>query len=467
MNDSQTYQSPFSWRYGSPEMRRVWSEHNKRVTWRRLWVVLAEAESLWNMVTREQVEDLKAHASEIDLQKSLEVEASVRHDLVAEIRVFASQSPIGGGIIHLGATSMDIKDNADVLLIRDSIDILLRGLARLLLVLSPLIERTADLPVMAFTHLQPAEPTTLGYRLAGSAQDLMDEYRSLKRVRAELKGKGFKGAVGNAAAFVEMFGEDEFEKFEARISAMIGLPFFPVSTQTYPRRQDYQVLSTLASLAGCLAKFALDVRFLQSQPIGELSEPFGERQVGSSAMPFKRNPVEAEKIDSLGRYVSALPQVAWQNTAGSILERTLDDSANRRTILPEAFLALDEMIKSTAAILEGLMIHKAAIERTLKVYAPFAGSERLLTALTRRGADRQKMHEILRGHSLAAWVEIEKGNPNPLEDLICADPVIVESISKEEIHGLLDPGGYYGIARRQALATANGIRLLIDPKSEE
>ncbi len=269
MNDPKNYQSPFSWRYGSPEMRRVWSEENKRLSWRRLWVALAEAESDWNLVTRAQVEDLKAHAGEIDLPRSLEIEASVRHDLVAEIHVYASQCPTGGGIIHLGATSMDIKDNADALLIRDSLEILIGKLSNLLGVFAPLIERTASLPVMAFTHMQPAEPTTLGYRLAGTAQDLIAEYRSLMALREGLKGKGFKGAVGNAAAFVEMLGEREFEELESRISEMIGLPFFPVATQTYPRRQDYQVLSAVASLAGCLAKFALDVRFLQSQPIGE------------------------------------------------------------------------------------------------------------------------------------------------------------------------------------------------------
>ncbi len=293
MIDPQNYQSPFSWRYGSTEMRRLWSEEHRRLTWRRLWVALAEAESSWNLVTREQVEDLKAHAGEIDLQRSLEIESSVKHDLVSELRVFASQCAIGGGIIHLGATSMDIKDNADALQIRDSLEILTERLLSLLAVFEPLIERTASLPVMAFTHLQPAEPTTLGYRLAGIAQDLIAEYRALNVLRADLKGKGFKGAVGNAAAFVEMLGEDNFEEFENRISEVIGLPFFPVATQTYPRRQDYQVLSTLASLAGCLAKFALDVRFLQSQPIGEIANRLGRtrwapRPCRSNATRWKR-----------------------------------------------------------------------------------------------------------------------------------------------------------------------------------
>jgi adenylosuccinate lyase len=356
---------------------------------------------------------------------------------------------------------MDIKDNADALLIRDSLQILIEKLLHLLGVFAPLIERTASLPVMAFTHLQPAEPTTLGYRLAGTAQDLIAEYRSLMALRADLKGKGFKGAVGNAAAFIELLGEGEFEDFESRISAMIGLPFFPVAAQTYPRRQDHQVLSALSSLAGCLAKFALDLRFLQSQPIGEVAEPFGEHQVGSSAMPFKRNPVEAEKIDSLARYVSALPQVAWQNMAGSVLERTLDDSANRRTILPEAFLALDEMLTCTSRIIEGLTIREEAIQRTIRTYGPFAGTERLLAQLTRKGADRQKAHEILRRHSLAAWRAVELGEPNPLGELIRGDGEIEQYLTDGEIRKLMDPGDYFGIAGTRALAIAAEIRSII------
>jgi adenylosuccinate lyase len=457
MNDFESYQSPFSWRYGSPAMRRIWSEHNKRLTWRSLWVKLAEVESHWNLVTGEQVDDLKAHSTQIDLPKSLEVESSLKHDLMAEIKVFASQCPIGGGIIHLGATSMDIKDNAEVLQIRQSIELLEEKLKSLLMAFASLIKQTASLPVMAFTHLQPAEPTTLGYRFASVAQDLLEDHEALVNFKKNLRGKGFKGAVGNAASFVELLGENGYDVFEKQISELIDLPFFQVTTQTYPRRQDYVLTSCLAALASTLSKFALDLRILQSQPIGELSEPFRQEQVGSSAMPFKRNPIEAEKIDSLARTVSVAPQIAWQNAANSILERTLDDSANRRTLLPETFLAIDEMIETTTKIVTGIVINHKAIDRTLNTYALFAGIERLMMVLVQKGADRQKMHEVLRAHSLAAWQAVNDGMPNPLKDRFTSDPELLSILTEEEIREAMNTGQYLGIAQKRALEMADRI----------
>lgn len=461
MNDLESYQSPFSWRYGSPAMRRIWGEQNKRLVWRSLWVSLAEVESHWNLVTREQVEDLKLHAADIDLAKSLEVESSLKHDLMAEIKVFASQCPVGGGIIHLGATSMDIKDNAEVLQIRLSIELLEEKLKSLLMAFGSLIKHTASLPVMAFTHLQPAEPTTLGYRFASVAQDLLEDYETLIDFRKNLRGKGFKGAVGNAASFVELLGEDGFEDFEKQISELINLKFFQVTTQTYPRRQDFILLSRLAGIAASLSKFALDLRILQSQPIGELSEPFGQDQVGSSAMPFKRNPIEAEKISSLARTVSVAPQIAWQNAANSILERTLDDSANRRTLLPETFLALDEMIETSSKLVTGIVINRKAIDKTLSTYAPFAGIERLLMVLVKKGADRQKMHEVLRAHSLVAWEALVEGNPNPLRDRLSSDPELLSILSEEEIQLAMITDHYSGIAQKRALEQADCIDKII------
>ena len=439
-------------------MRRIWSEHNKRLIWRILWVTLAEVESRWNLVTRDQVEDLKAHSTQIDLPKSVEIESVLKHDLMAEIKVFASQCPVGGGIIHLGATSMDIKDNAEVLQIRQSIAVLEEKLKSLLMAFASLIHQTANLPVMAFTHLQPAEPTTLGYRFASAAQDLLEDYETLVEFKKNLRGKGFKGAVGNAASFIELLGEEGFDDFEKQISELIDLPFFQVATQTYSRRQDFVLLSRLAGLAASLSKFALDLRILQSQPIGELSEPFGQEQVGSSAMPFKRNPVEAEKIDSLARTVSVAPQIAWQNAANSILERTLDDSANRRTLLPETFLALDEMIDTTSKIVTGIVINPKAIDRTLNTYAPFAGIERLMMVLVKKGADRQKMHELLRAHSLDAWTAVNDGKPNPLKDDLGSDPELLSILSKEEIRLALDTDQYLGIAQKRTLELADRIK---------
>ena len=246
MSSFEEYQSPFSWRYGSPEMRRIWGEENKRLLWRRLWVSMAEAQTEWGLVTREQVEDLKAHMGAVDVALALEFEKSSHHDLMAELKVFAGQCPVGGGILHLGATSMDIKDNAEALQIAQSLDLLLPKLASLLNLFAEKIDDYAALPVMAFTHLQPAEPTTLGYRLAGYAQDFLEDHQALVRVRRELKGKGFKGAVGNAASFAALLGLDGQRRFEERLSAELQLPFFDAATQTYPRRQDYTVLSALA-----------------------------------------------------------------------------------------------------------------------------------------------------------------------------------------------------------------------------
>ena len=266
MSQFEQYQSPFSWRYGSPEMRYLWSETQKRRLWRQIWVALATVESEFGLVTPEQVSELKAHADQIDLERALEIEAEIQHDLMAELKTFAEVCPTAGGIIHLGATSMDIEDNADALRLRAALEIILASLRKVLLAFADKIEENAALPVMAFTHLQPAEPSTLGYRFAIYAQDLFNDWKQLQNVHAAICGKGFKGAVGTAAAYGDLLGLKHFEVFEARLSLELNLPFYPVSTQTYPRKQDYSVISTLAGLGASLHKFAFDIRVLQSPP---------------------------------------------------------------------------------------------------------------------------------------------------------------------------------------------------------
>jgi adenylosuccinate lyase len=454
MSDFSKYQSPFSWRYGSEELRQIWSEHQKRILWRRIWVALAETQMEFNLVTKDQVNDLRLHEKDVDIVRSLEIESAIKHDLMAEVKVFASQCPVGAGIIHMGATSMDIKDNAEILQIRLSLILILDDLRSLLLKFSKLIEKYAELQIMAFTHLQPAEPTTLGYRLANYAQDLLDDYSSIQLVNQGLKGKGFKGAVGTASSYIELFGKENFDLFEEKMSAALDLPFFNTATQTYSRRQDYVVISQLATLAATINKIAFDFRILQSPPIGELAEPFGNTQIGSSAMPFKRNPIESEKIDSLARLVSSAPQTIWQNAAYSLLERTLDDSANRRSVLPETFLAIDEMLLSLLKILEGLKINENAITRTLASYGPFAGIERLLMSLVKKGADRQQMHARLREHSLHAWNNIENNKPSQLQSDLVRDPEIKKWVTEKEIESLLETSIYTGIAvdRSQEMA---------------
>ena len=454
----EVYQSPYTWRYGSAKMRALWSEAEKRRVWRRLWVALAEVQAEFGLVSAEQVADLRQHMLSVDVPRALQIEAEIQHDLMAELKTFAEQAPVGGAILHLGATSMDIEDNADVLRTRQALTMVLAGLEALLLTFAEKIESTAHLPLIALTHLQPAEPSTLGYRLAIYAQDLFEDWQMLKQQQRNLRGKGFKGAVGTRASYAELIGVDRLEDFEQRLSEKLALPFYPVATQVYPRKQDYQLTSALAGLGGSLYKFAFDLRILQSPPIGEWSEPFGKKQVGSSAMPFKRNPIHAEKIDSLGRVLAQLPRLAWDNAAHSLLERTLDDSANRRALLPEAFLITDELLRVSQRILSGLQVNETVMRRNLAVYAPFAAIERVLMAAAKQGADRQEMHERLRQHAMQAWEAVQTGQPNPLEELVAADQQLLGYLPEGELRALMDASTHLGDAPQRALKLAQNIR---------
>lgn len=443
-----TFLSPLTWRYSSEAMRKIWSLDYQRRLWRRLWLALAEAQHLAGLVTQEQVADLRLHAEEIDLERSFAIEAIIHHDLMAEVHAFAEQCPSGGGIIHLGATSMDIEDNAEVLRIRDALDLLLTSLRDILLQLAERIIHEADHVCMAYTHLQPAEPTTIGYRLASYAQDLLSDYTLLRHLRTQLKGKGFKGAVGTSASYHELLRDTQLtpQQMEAHIMNAIGLPAYDITTQTYPRRQDWEILNGLAGFGMTAYKIAFDLRLLQSPPFGEWSEPFAEKQVGSSAMPFKRNPIHAENIDSLARYLAAMPRVAWDNSAHSLLERTLDDSGNRRIVIPEAFLIGDELARRLSKIIGGLQINTQQVQHNLRTYGVFAATERLLMTLVRRGANRQHLHEVIREHSLTAWAAIKAGKPNPLQALLAAEPQITHLITEVEILALLDASNYVGDA---------------------
>lgn len=454
----ENYQSPFSWRYASQEMRSLWSEHQKRLLWRKIWVALAKVESEFGLFASDLVEELEVQATEIDVETALEIEAQIHHDLMAELKTFAQRCPTAGGILHLGATSMDIEDNVDALRLRSSLDIILVKLRELLLGFVSQVESTIDIPIIAFTHLQPAEPSLLGYRMAFYAQDLLLDWQQISQVREGIRGKGFKGAVGTAAAYGDLIGVDRLDVFEARLSQELDLKFFEVTHQTYPRKQDLLVLNSLSGLGATLSKFAFDLRLLQSPPLGELSEPFGKDQVGSSAMPFKRNPIQAEKINSLARQLSTYPQIAWQNAANSLLERTLDDSANRRTILPEAFLITDEILRVSYRIIQGLTVNKAAIKRNLEIYAPFAMTERILMLAGKRGADRQLMHEILRQQAISAWSEVQSGRSNPLIENLTKATELLEWISADEIRQLADLNNYTGFARQHALNLVSEIR---------
>ncbi len=462
-DDFEGYLSPFSWRYGSQEMRQIWSEKHKRRLWRRIWVALAEAEAEYGLVSQQQVADLKAQIDNVDIRRSLEIETEIQHDLMSELTAYAEQVPNGaGGILHLGATSTDIEDNADAIRIRDSVFLIRNRLQILLTHFARQIERWADLPILAFTHLQPAEPSTLGYRLAYYAQDLLSDWEELNRLT--VRGKGFKGAVGTSASYAQLIGIENLAGFEGNLSTALNLPFYLVTSQVYPRKQDYQILSMLASLGASLHKFAFDLRVLQSPVIGELSEPFGKHQVGSSAMPFKRNPIQAEKINSLARLLAQAPRTAWDNAALSLLERTLDDSANRRVLLPEAFLAADELLTVAARLVSNLQVNRQEIERNLRTYAPFSAIEPVLMELVRSGADRQQMHARLREHALQAWAAVQAGENNPLVELVMNDSQLHRYVPPDELRQILDAAAPTGMAASRARLLAQTILSAVHPE---
>lgn len=458
--DHETYLSPLTWRYGREAMRGVWSEAHKRRLLRRFWVALAAAQAEAGLVTQAQVDDLAAHQDDIDIARATVIEAEIRHDLMAEIRVYAEQCPVGGGIIHLGATSMDALDNVDALRLREALDLILAQLRELLSALVARMVEEAGTPTMAFTHIQPAEPTTIGYRLAQYAQDLWEDWQELTRVRAQIRGKGLKGAVGTSASYTELLAGTgrRAAQLEERVMAQLGLTAFTAATQTYPRKQDLTVLHGLAGLAASLHKFAFDLRLLQSPPIGEWSEPFGAKQVGSSAMPFKRNPIVAENIDSLTRLVAALPRVAWDNAALSLLERTLDDSANRRLVLPEAFLLMDEALVRATRLVKEMNIWRGAVARNLAAYGVFAATERVLMEAVKAGGDRQLLHEVIRDHSMAAWAAVQAGDANPLPALLAQDARITQHVAADALPALLEAAHHVGDAQARTLQLAATIR---------
>ncbi len=457
---TEEYSSPFSSRYGSVPMRRIFSEKNRRLIWRQIWIALAEAEHKFGLVTSEQVEDLRLHAPDVSIERALEIEKEIGHDVMAEVRAFAELCPVGGGIIHWGATSADITDNADVLRMRDALDLLLDKQRSLLQALAARIERHADLVVLGYTHLQPAEPTTLGYRLALYGQDVLEHWQEIRRVRDGLRGKGMKGAVGTAASYGEILSGKNVspDMIDATVMESLGLKAFPIASQTYPRIQDYRVVSALAGLAASLHKFAFDLRIMQSAGFGEAREPMGKRQVGSSAMPFKRNPVKAENVCSLARWISVLPQVAWQNAAQNLMERTLDDSANRRSMIPEAFLAMDEILENMTRIVGNLDVDEEGCRANLDKFGAFSASERVLMALVAAGADRQLMHEKIREHSRKAWDALRGGRPNPLGEYLAADADMLRHLQPAKIRELMDAHAYVGTAPERAREMAETIR---------
>ena len=446
--DHKSYISPLTWRYGSDEMKGIFSEVHKRKLLRRVWIALARAEMKAGIVTEEQVKELEAHKDDINIDRATEIENTIHHDLMAEIKTYAEECPLAGGIIHLGATSMDALDNADAVRFKEAMELIVKRLDDLIEAFREKAELYRDTPTMAFTHIQPAEVTTIGYRLSQTIQDLNEDRKDAASFAADIKGKGMKGAVGTAASYGELLQGTGLSAMELEKMVMdeLGIKAFDAATQTYTRKQDLKMISILSSIAATLHRFSLDFRVLQSPPIGEFSEPFGKMQVGSSAMPFKRNPINSEKICSLSRIVEESYQAAWSNASLSILERTLDDSADRRIFIPEAFIALDEMLLTETKIIKGMQVHSAATKRLMDNYGIFASTEKLLMELGKHGADRQEMHEVIREESLKAWALVQEGKENPLKEGLAEDKRIRSYLGKEEILKLLDASTYTGDA---------------------
>ncbi len=459
--DYESYASPFSWRYGRAALRSLFSERMRRRLWRAVWVALAEAQSAQGLIEEAEVADLRAHAGDIDVEAAIEIEREIHHDLMAEIRVFAQQARRGGGKLHLGATSMDVEDTVETYRLRLALSYIGENLSELLAAFRTKIRTYADLVCMAYTHLQPAEPTTLGYRLAAYAQDLLVDDENLRFVFQNLTTKGLRGAVGTAASYERLIRHSgRSGEIEAYVLERFGLLAREVSTQTYPRKLDYLLLAALAGLGTSLSKFAADVRILSSPGFGEVAEPFAKEQVGSSVMPFKQNPILCERIGSLARLLPTYAGVTWQNAATNFLERTLDDSANRRIVLPEALLCADEIVTIARTVVEGLRIDERRIAANVRTYAPFAGTQAVMLEATRAGGDRQRLHEILRSASMEAWAAVGRGEDNPLSRLLPEEPELTALIDPAEIRRLLDPSTYVGTAPQRARLLADRIDTL-------
>lgn len=461
--DFSTYLSPFTWRYGSPEMRKIFSEKHKYELWRKIWIALAVTQHQAGLISREELDDLKNNEKNIDIEKIFELEKDTKHDVVAAIKEFAEKARTGGGKVHLGATSMDIVDNADMIRIREALDIVEKKVVNILKLLANKIEEYSDFPCLGYTHLQPAEPTTVGYRLAFYAQDLLTAYELIQFVKKTVKGKGMKGAVGTAASYKELLKGNKMsvEELESKVMKDLGIEAALISGQVYPRLYDFIVLNSLVMVTSALAKFAGDLRILQSPLYGEWSEPFGKKQVGSSAMPFKKNPISSENICSLARFVSSLPQVMSENASLSYLERTLDDSANKRIVIAEAFLTTDQILATAEKIISGLVINRERISFNLNQYASFAASESIILEAVKNGADRQEMHEALRINSMIAWGDIQSGKKNPMMDLLINDKLIKKYLSKQELEKLMEVENHIGNAPERSLLLVRMIKKLV------
>ena len=440
MSDAyQTYDNPLITRYASAEMSGLWSPQRKFSTWRRLWVALAEAEAELGLpITAEQIAELRAGVDRIDFEAADRYERRLRHDVMAHVHAYGDVCPTARPIIHLGATSCYVTDNTDLLLLGDALLLVRRRLVAVLDRLARFARQHRNLACLAFTHMQPAQPTTLGKRACLWAYDLVLDLAEIEHRLASLKALGSKGTTGTQASFLGLFHGDhqKVRRLERLICEKIGLPeSYPVTGQTYPRKIDSQVLAALSGIAQSAHKMATDLRLVQHRK--EVEEPFEKEQIGSSAMAYKRNPMRSERICSLARFVISLESSPAMTAAVQWLERTLDDSANRRLVIPQAFLAIDAVLILYENVADGLVVYPKVIGRNLDAELPFMATENLLMAAVAAGGDRQDLHERIRRHSQAAAAMVkQEGAPNDLLDRLAADP----AFAKVDLDAALDPG---------------------------
>jgi adenylosuccinate lyase len=447
--DTTRPQNPLHERYASPEMARIFSADHRYRTWRRLWIALAECQRELGLdISEGQIADLRRVETAIDFGRVAELESETRHDVVSHLRHFAELAGDAGGILHLGATSAFVTDNTDVLLTREALELLRRRLATAVGNLAAFARRTRGIPALAYTHFQPAQLTTVGKRACLWLQDLLTDFEELGHRLAQLRCRGVKGTTGTQASFLTLFDGDgaKVRELDRRLAERLGFAAsWPLTGQTYPRKQDTRVLHALAGVAESCHKFGTDLRLLQG--VGELSEPFGSGQVGSSAMAYKQNPIRAERLCGLARRLLTDSLNGPLNVATQWLERSLDDSSNRRLVLPDAFLAADALVTLAAHLAGGLVVHKEAIAHRVARELPFMATETLLMEAAKRGGDRQELHERLRRHSLEAREAVARGRENPLIDLVVADQAF--RLERSEVLSWLDPRRFTGRSEAQ------------------
>lgn len=444
------YESPLSSRYASDEMQYIFSPDKKFITWHRLWIALARAEKTLGLhITGEQIAEMEAHAEEIDYDYAAEMEKKLRHDVMAHVHAYGRQCPRAMPIIHLGATSCYVGDNTDIIIMREGLELIRRKLVNLIARLSDFAGRYKSLPTLGFTHYQPAQLTTVGKRATLWINELLMDLDELEYRIGTLKLLGSKGTTGTQASFLALFDGDheKCRRLEELIAREMGFEgCVPVSGQTYSRKIDAAVLATLSGIAQSAGKFATDLRLLSN--LKELEEPFEDKQIGSSAMPYKRNPMRCERICSLARYVITDAQNPAQTAVSQWFERTLDDSANKRISVPEAFLAVDAILNIYINVASGIKVYEKVIEKRLWDELPFMATENIMMEAVKKGGDRQELHERIRLHSIAAGAVVkEQGLPNDLIGRIAADELF--GLTEAEIKAKLDPTAYVGRSPRQ------------------